>query len=147
MRAILVPLDGSHFGEQALPWAIALAERTGAVLHLVHVDSPVMDAYAGGYPGRYALSPDRKVERYQQERHYLETLHRRISGSTHIAATWTVLMGTVAETLVDYAGREKISLIAMTTHGRGPLARFWLGSVADRLIRQAGRPATCRATT
>ena len=31
-------------------------------------------------------------------------------------------------------------LIVMTTHGRGPLSRFWLGSVADELVRRATVP-------
>ena len=32
------------------------------------------------------------------------------------------------------------NLLVMTTQGRGPLARFWLGSVADELVRQADIP-------
>jgi len=37
IRSILVPLDGSTFGEHALPMAASLARRAGATLHLVHV--------------------------------------------------------------------------------------------------------------
>ena len=37
LTLILVPLDGSGFGEQALPMAQRLAEREGAVLELVHI--------------------------------------------------------------------------------------------------------------
>src|SRR5688572_3655168 len=36
-RSILVPLDGSNFAEHAIPYAVGLAERSGAVLKLVHV--------------------------------------------------------------------------------------------------------------
>jgi len=36
-RTILLPLDGSVFSEHALPAAIEVARRSGAVLHLVHV--------------------------------------------------------------------------------------------------------------
>lgn len=140
LKAILVPLDGSHFGEQALPLAISLSERTGATLHLVHVDAPVIAAYAGGYPGPYSLPPARNVERHAQERHYLESIHQRISTTAHVSATLTILDGPVAGTLANYAERAGISLIVMTTHGRGPMARFWLGSTADSLIRQAPVP-------
>jgi nucleotide-binding universal stress UspA family protein len=39
-RSIMIPLDGSAFGEYALPFALGLARRTGARLHLVHVHAP-----------------------------------------------------------------------------------------------------------
>ena len=38
---ILVPLDGSTFGEHALPAALALARQSGATLHLTHVLLPL----------------------------------------------------------------------------------------------------------
>ena len=31
-------------------------------------------------------------------------------------------------------------LVVMTTHGRGPIARFWLGSIADELVRVLPMP-------
>ena len=39
-RPILVPLDGSPFGEHAIPYAASIARRCGAVLHLTHVHLP-----------------------------------------------------------------------------------------------------------
>jgi nucleotide-binding universal stress UspA family protein len=36
-RRILVPLDCTPFGDQALPYAVAIARRTGASIELVHV--------------------------------------------------------------------------------------------------------------
>src|SRR5262245_3583517 len=46
LRNILVPLDGSTFGEQALPLALSIAGRTGAILHLLHVHRPLEATYA-----------------------------------------------------------------------------------------------------
>ena len=50
-QSILVPLDGSHFSEHALPIAGELARRAGATLRLVHIHtlsaSPI---YEGGQP-------------------------------------------------------------------------------------------------
>src|SRR6476646_4587418 len=40
IRAILVPLDGSPFGEHALPLAAGIARRAGAKLRVVHVHTP-----------------------------------------------------------------------------------------------------------
>jgi nucleotide-binding universal stress UspA family protein len=50
------------------------------------------------------------------------------------------LRGPVGPTLAEYAATSKADLIVMTTHGRGPLSRFWLGSVADELIRHSPVP-------
>ena len=43
-------------------------------------------------------------------------------------------------TLTVRAERTHADLIVMTTHGRGPLERLWLGSVADDLLRNPGPP-------
>jgi nucleotide-binding universal stress UspA family protein len=50
------------------------------------------------------------------------------------------LDGPVADTISWHATATESDLLVMTTHGRGPLARFWLGSVADALVRQASVP-------
>ena len=46
-RSLLVPLDGSAFGEHALPLALGIARRCGARVRLVHVHAPL-----GPGPGR-----------------------------------------------------------------------------------------------
>src|SRR4051812_31023159 len=45
-RSLLVPLDGSPFGEHALPLALTLAKRCGAEIHLVHVMPPLAAIYS-----------------------------------------------------------------------------------------------------
>jgi nucleotide-binding universal stress UspA family protein len=63
-----------------------------------------------------------------------------------LAATWrgpieiTLLDGPVAEAIAAYAETHRVDLVVMTTHGRGLLSRAWLGSVADRLVRQLPMP-------
>src|SRR5262249_35227309 len=51
-----------------------------------------------------------------------------------------LLEGAVAPTLADHAAGVGADLVVMTTHGRGALGRFWLGSVADALVRQLPMP-------
>ena len=55
---------------------------------------------------------------------------------------WTaaVVSGLDADGILQRVQDVKADLIVMTTHGRGPLGRFFLGSVADELIRQAAVP-------
>jgi nucleotide-binding universal stress UspA family protein len=129
-RSIMVPLDGSAFGEYALPFALGLARRAGAQLHLVHVHAPPTAALA---------ETDDAALRAAHHM-YLEGLVQRVRASWDVPITTIQLDGPIAETLHEYAVKTQADLIAMTTHGRGALSRFWLGSVADTLIRQVSMP-------
>jgi nucleotide-binding universal stress UspA family protein len=52
----------------------------------------------------------------------------------------SLLEGPAAPTLAEHASAEKADLIVMTTHGRGAVSRFWLGSVTDELVRRTTVP-------
>jgi nucleotide-binding universal stress UspA family protein len=138
-RSVLVPLDGSPFGEQALPAAISLARRAGVELQLVNVLPPLASVYTEA--PLFVNAPvgeqlrDRQVKLHQA---YLEQQRNRIV-PLYSAVRTTLLEGEVAATLWEQANRNA-SLVVMTTHGRGPLGRFWLGSVADELIRHSHVP-------
>jgi nucleotide-binding universal stress UspA family protein len=116
---VLVPLDGSELAEAALPSAKALAEKTGAVLHLVRV-VPI------------EASPDEAAE----ARSYLS----RLSGQLGNRVQLSVRYGHPAAEIIDLAQELADPVIAMTTHGRGGLGRWLYGSVADRVVRGAGVP-------
>jgi len=51
-----------------------------------------------------------------------------------------VIEGSVPEALRQHALDVRADLIVMTTHGRGPFSRFWLGSIADEFLRHAPAP-------
>jgi len=66
---------------------------------------------------------------------------KRLTSVSSTPVTSALLEGPViAETLNGHATATKTDLVVMTTHGRGPLSRFWLGSVADELVRRATMP-------
>ncbi|HZY89719.1 MAG TPA: universal stress protein [Gemmataceae bacterium] len=136
-RSILVPLDGSTFGEHALPLAWEIARRTGASLKLLHVIPPFPVIDAGG---PLLADADLTAHFQGQARAYLEGLLQRLGGVADVAVTPTVLEGEVVSQVKDFAARAEVDLVVMATHGRGPLARFWLGSVADELVRQLPLP-------
>jgi nucleotide-binding universal stress UspA family protein len=136
-RTILVPLDGSPFGEHALPLALALARRTGATLHLVHVHSPLAAVYLEGV-GFLDESLDQHLRR--EEEAYLSGVVQRLARVSTAQVATALVDGAVAGTLSDHAVRTQADLVVMTTHGRGALGRFWLGSVADELVRHLPMP-------
>jgi nucleotide-binding universal stress UspA family protein len=129
-RSILVPLDGSSFGEHALPLALSLACRAGAQLHLAHVHQASR------------LASDNAADEAQRaaEGAYLDGLLRRLQASCDVPITTKLLDGPIAQALRDYAVERQADLIVMTTHGRGALSRAWLGSIADALMRSVSMP-------
>jgi nucleotide-binding universal stress UspA family protein len=133
-RNLLVPLDGSTFGEHALPFAYSIAQRSKAVLHLAHVHVLNDPIYIEGMP---VIDADLHSLGREHERTYLEQVRERLLSTTTLSITCANLDsdGSVAGTLARYAETGKIDLVVMTTHGRGGLARAWLGSVADVLVR------------
>jgi nucleotide-binding universal stress UspA family protein len=137
-RAILVPLDGSPFAEQALAVAADIAVRAKATLHLVlvHQGSAVVSG-----PGEPVVVDPGIDERLRgEERGYLGQVRARAEQGGALKLVETVLEGPVAESIAHYAHDHAVDLVVMTTHGRGSFSRFWLGSVADRLVRMLEQP-------
>jgi nucleotide-binding universal stress UspA family protein len=70
---------------------------------------------------------------------YLEEVADRARQAGATVST-ALLFGQVVDTLLREAQSRSADLIVMTTHGRGALARAWIGSVADALCLQASTP-------
>lgn len=141
-QTLLVPLDGSGFGEDTLPYAVRIARETNAEVAVVHVHVP--------HPPGYLMADTRSqfervdVAEYDRrersrEEAYLTSVARRIRESG-CEARPVVLSGMVAKALDDYTRRTGPGLIVMTTHGRSGLSRAWLGSVADAVVRHVAWP-------
>ncbi len=137
MRSILVPLDGSPFGEQALPLALGIARRARAGLHLAHVHLLPAPLFLEARPN-VENTGDPGGRRRAHD--YLLQAAERLRTAADVAVTVTVLEGGIAEALQDHVREAEIDLVVMTTHGRGPLSRFWLGSIAEELVRRAPVP-------
>jgi nucleotide-binding universal stress UspA family protein len=108
----------------------------------MHVHIP---SIAPLYTAELPLSDTWQDERAREsERTYLEVLAGRLRGESDISVDATLLAGTIADSVADliaaHVREQHIDLVVMTTHGRGGLARFWLGSVADELVRQLPVP-------
>jgi nucleotide-binding universal stress UspA family protein len=136
-RSLLVPLDGSDFGEHALPLALSLARRLGVPLRVVHVHVSPWGVY-GELGGQYDETTDRILR--ERDRAYLDAVVQRLAAAADVPLSSALLDGPVADAIGWHATAAESGLLVMTTHGRGPLARFWLGSVADALVRQASIP-------
>jgi nucleotide-binding universal stress UspA family protein len=136
-KSLLVPLDGSLFAEHALPLALGIARRAGASLTLLHVHAPLAMVYSDG-PTTFDEALDRQIMEHQQA--YLESTARRLRDTCPVTVHSELLEGETAHAIRAAATSKGVDLVVMTTHGRGPLGRLWLGSVADELVRHLPVP-------
>lgn len=132
--SIVVPLDGSVFGNEALPVAVTLAQRSDAFLHLVHVREPIRFPY-GELPSAQ-VDTDSELRLRSELTGVVDRLARK--GSLRVDAEF--LVGDIDATLRHYFEDSPHDLAVMMTHGRGGVRRSWLGSVADALVRHAPVP-------
>lgn len=136
IRSILVPLDGSPFGEQALPLAMSMAKRLDASLHLMHVHS-LLDAT---YAELQVFDNTLDQELRNKEREYLHSIQKQVQDRLSIPVTIRNVDGDVPTVIREQADSLRASWVVMTTHARGPMGRFWLGSSTDELIRSLPIP-------
>jgi len=130
MKNILVPLDGSPFAEHALPLAVSLARRARFELHLLHVHTPLLSVYTDFH------FYDNTLEEQIQLRNktYLESLRQKLAKAGGVSVAASIREGNVAEEIRTHVAAAGVDLVVSTTHARGPMGRFWLGSVADQLV-------------
>lgn len=135
LRHLLLPLDGSSFGEHALPIALTLARRAKAHLHLLHVHTALQTAYTE----IQLYDPSLDQELRGREVGYLESITKQVS-QVHPNVSWSNVEGEVVSSIRAEADKHQADLVVLTTHARGPMGRFWLGSTSDELSRDASRP-------
>ncbi len=145
MNRIVVPLDGSETAERALPLATAIAEALPLPLRLVRavglddVRGAIHDMRKSGIAGT-AQDDTYDLARQKTEDHasqYLEGLAEQIRACGLVVET-EILRGTASFELLRNLQAD--DLVVMTTHGRRGYRRWLLGSVAEKLVREAKAP-------
>jgi nucleotide-binding universal stress UspA family protein len=128
---ILVALDGTALAGQALVHAVSIARRSNAHLCLATVRR-VLPVTLSGKPLPSGDDVHAK---------YLEEMAERVraAGVSSVSAE-VFTAGDVAGGIEDHRRKVGASLTVMSTHGRGPVRRAWMGSVADRFLRTSAAP-------
>ena len=138
---IMVPLDGSHLAEAALPAAIELASKFNSKICLVWVIQPphlIMTAANGSV---YAQLLTEMRHQSEQDAHNYLRAHQGSLRQQGFAVNAQVTEGeNIADALLQVASSQEIDTIVMSTHGRGGLSRWVFGSVADKVLRYAEVP-------
>jgi nucleotide-binding universal stress UspA family protein len=128
---ILVPTDGSVGSAHVALQAIDIAETYGATVHVLHVVDESLRTLVG------SLSDEEELEDHGRE------VVGRIAGMARdhgLDVETAILNGDPAQRIVAYADEIDADLIVSGTHGRSGVERRLIGSVAERLVRQARCP-------
>lgn len=135
ITSILIPSDLSDTSKGALELGAALAEALGASVEVLHVIETML---APGFSvPRAVFEPDSLL--VDRQRGGMESRYREAGGNLDEAA-FTVVEGHPASEVLRVARERPHGLIVMGTHGRSGVDRFFLGSVAQRVLRESPCP-------
>jgi nucleotide-binding universal stress UspA family protein len=116
VRTILFPTDFSSYSNQAYRHAVTLAEKHRATLIVLYVAAAGQETDLAYWRGQ------------------LEQIR---PANPRIAVEHLLLEGDPASEIVRYARDARMSLIVMGTHGRTGVERLLMGSVAEKVLRDA----------
>jgi nucleotide-binding universal stress UspA family protein len=144
-RTILVPLDGSKLAEAVLPHIETLAKQyaDGQVeIVLLRVCQP--PDVSSDYPPSMPLSWEEHVELEMakcklEAGPYLVEIGKRFR-EAGLKVRQEVPLGKPAKAIIDYALSNRVSLIAMITHGRSGISRWAYGSITEEVMIGALTP-------
>ncbi len=149
-KKILVPLDGSERAECVLPHVDGfVTDRRVDTIVFVRVVKP-----ASFLSIAKNVDPEVEPKEFEKMRKdieliegkrkyfaakYLTEVASRVKQS-EINYKTNVLVGAIAESIVDYANNHDIDLILIASHGRSGINRWIHGSIADRILRSSSAP-------
>lgn len=139
-RHLIVPLDGSPAGEEVLPHAVALLAGEPGRISLIRVVAD-LPATISPYVRAPADAERERTRLREPARDYLETVADRLGSDANVEVDIQVEAATQpAAAILDFARDAGADGIALSSRGRGGVARLLLGSVADKVIRGSSVP-------
>ncbi len=144
---ILVPLDGSTLAERAIPHAEQFARIFGSSIILLQVLDPT-----SFYENPKSVNPlswqihkasadiylSRIASKIRQElgEHVLDTntTQSKRKGKKKVSVKYSIREGKAAENIVNFAHKENIDLVVISTHGASGLSRWTISSVTQKVI-------------
>lgn len=136
-KTIVVAIDFSGTSDDAVRTVREIARDYYSQVHLVHVvPEPLQQPWAIDAAG---------IDVTDMRRRWIEEAERKLDAIALELALperviRSVVVGPAPGEIVRYAKEAGADLIVMGTHGYGPVRRFLLGSVADRVVREASCP-------
>ena len=135
---VIVPLDGSDLSEQSLPYAELIAKSLDVPIELVQAYDILPPSLLGGSNRQGVVSA---LEEGSRARALvsMENQRRRLEGDG-LSVNLVAQRGPAADVIVAVAGAEPTALVVMSTHGRGGISRWVMGSVTDKVLHTIPNP-------
>ena len=135
---VLTPLDGSSTSEQVLPFARSLAAALSLPMTLLYAVEPEVLTIPR------VLNPSLHLEemvshRVQRAADYLDPVSASLQ-SAGLEVAIEVPQAEPVQAIVENAAKDPATLITMSSHGRSGLARWWMGSVTDKVLHLTDNP-------
>lgn len=135
-KKILVPTDFSEASDAALDYAVALGQKLGATVHVVHSFELPLVGFPDGVLTISAEMASRIIDAAQTALHRLaETCEKR-----GVKVETFLEQADPREGVLTAASKVGADLIVMGTHGRRGLARALIGSVTEAVVRTSPVP-------
>lgn len=140
---ILIPTDGSEESEEAFDYALPIAKKFNATIHVLHVVYSDIFYLKEQVNLSETLREEINEEIEKESMDVYEHVMDSISDKAKEEDLETVLKrleGVPYKKINEYVEKHGIDLVVMTTHGKGGLERMMLGSTADKVIRSSKVP-------
>lgn len=129
LKKILAPTDFSDLSAKGVRYACQLAKEIGAALIVVNV---VLLDESGAIDKR----------EIEEHKHQLDELFKTklADVGSDLKIRKIIETGEPSAAIADRAESEHVDLIVVSTHGRGGISRFLIGSITDKLVRRSPCP-------
>ncbi|HET7874223.1 MAG TPA: universal stress protein [Methylomirabilota bacterium] len=138
IRRILHPSDFSPASSAAFSRAVELARANRAELLLVHVLAPVVPLAGDGYVSPKVYEEIEASARAEAQKRLGALVAK--AKKAGVRARALLLDGVAHDAIARAAKSRRADLVVIGTHGRTGLAKFFLGSVAGRVVSMASCP-------
>jgi universal stress protein A len=138
-QTILVATDLSEASAPATAYAFSLARALNAHLYIIYVvsedDVRVLTAIRGYLQSE--VTPAALVETFYTEADKRLTTLVEEAHATDLVPERLIVTGQPAAAIISWATAKQAQLIIIGTHGCRGVTRFFMGSVAERVLREA----------
>ncbi len=139
-KKILVPTDFSGFSDKALTQAVDIARKYNSKIYLLHViDQGVQQCVVD-----YCLADEvvRQIEKesFKAAQEKLKSELQKLSGTKGLDVEYEVKQGVPYDVIIKEQKEKEIDLIVIASHGKTGLMKYFMGGVAERVLRDAKSP-------
>lgn len=138
IRTVMVASDFSPASRAAFAHAVELAKANRATLLVMHALALVPSMLGGEYIPPQTWDRIETATRAEAQKQ-IDALVAKAKRAG-VRATSLVMVGSPYEVIVRAARSKGVDVLVLGTHGRTGLPRFFLGSVATRVVATAHCP-------